>query len=283
MDHYPRQLSGGEQQRVAIARAFASNPKVLFADEPTGNLDTQTGEVICDLLFELNQEFGTTLILVTHDAGLAERCERTSRNRQWQGRGMNLALVSRMAWRDVRSGEMGLLLVALLVAVGTVTSISLFVDRLQGALMQESSNFLAADRQVSSSYEIPETFFEKAQEQGLETASTLVFQSMIYGGENNQLVSVKAVDGGYPLRGELIVADQPFAEGYPTTGVPDPGEIWLDSRLFPALGVSLGDQVEVGMAELRIGGVLVAEPDRGGSMFDLGSAFVDELARCPSY
>jgi putative ABC transport system ATP-binding protein len=77
MDHYPRQLSGGEQQRVAIARAFASNPKVLFADEPTGNLDTQTGEVICDLLFELNQEFGTTLILVTHDAGLAERCERT--------------------------------------------------------------------------------------------------------------------------------------------------------------------------------------------------------------
>ena len=64
---------------------------------------------------------------------------------------MNLALVSRLAWRDLRSGEMGLLLVALLVAVGTVTSISLFVDRLQGALVQESSNFLAADRQISSS------------------------------------------------------------------------------------------------------------------------------------
>ena len=77
VDHYPRQLSGGEQQRVAIARAFASNPKVLFADEPTGNLDTQTGEVICQLLFELNQEFGATLILVTHDQGLAERCNRT--------------------------------------------------------------------------------------------------------------------------------------------------------------------------------------------------------------
>jgi len=77
IDHYPRQLSGGEQQRVAIARAFASAPTVLFADEPTGNLDTQTGDLICDLLFDLNREFGTTLIMVTHDGRLAERCART--------------------------------------------------------------------------------------------------------------------------------------------------------------------------------------------------------------
>ncbi|MEW6996095.1 ABC transporter ATP-binding protein [Colwelliaceae bacterium BS250] len=74
--HFPSQLSGGEQQRVAIARAFISKPDILFADEPTGNLDSSTGENISNLLFELNQQQGTTLILVTHDPKLASRCQR---------------------------------------------------------------------------------------------------------------------------------------------------------------------------------------------------------------
>ncbi len=74
--HYPNQLSGGEQQRVAVARAFAAMPRVLFADEPTGNLDSSTGEQIIELLFEINREKQTTLVLVTHDDALASRCER---------------------------------------------------------------------------------------------------------------------------------------------------------------------------------------------------------------
>ena len=76
LDHYPRQLSGGEQQRVAIARAFVVEPKVVFADEPTGNLDARTGEEIVTQMFDLNRERGTTLVLVTHDEQLAARCQR---------------------------------------------------------------------------------------------------------------------------------------------------------------------------------------------------------------
>ena len=79
LTHYPRQLSGGEQQRVAIARAFAMEPRVLFADEPTGNLDTATGQKVVELLFEINRDAGTTLILVTHDTNLAQQCDRSIR------------------------------------------------------------------------------------------------------------------------------------------------------------------------------------------------------------
>ena len=129
---------------------------------------------------------------------------------------MNIKLVARMAWRDVRSGEMGLLLVALLVAVGTVTSISLFVDRLQSALLEESANFSSRQANIQRSTHSWD-FIVQAQQRGLGTAQTLVFPSMVFSGDLNQLVSVKAVDETYPLRGDLIIGNEPLKAVRPLT------------------------------------------------------------------
>jgi len=195
---------------------------------------------------------------------------------------MSLRLILRLAWRDWRSGELGLLLVALVVAITSVTAVALLVDRLQQALLSESADFLAADRYIGGSQPIPEHFRVAAAARGIDFVDTLSFPSMVFAAaERNQLVSVKAVGEGYPLRGRLIAADEPFGAGVVAEAVPALGEVWLDSRLFPALGVAVGDEVEVGVARLRIGRVLISEPDRGGSMFDLGPRLLMRVEDVP--
>lgn len=196
---------------------------------------------------------------------------------------MSIKLVLRLAWRDWRGGELGLLLVALMLAVGTVTAVSLFVDRLHQALIDESADFLAADRRISGSRPIPDEFRLAASAKGVEHADTMSFPSMVFvGDDNSQLVSVKAVGAGYPLRGVLKIADEPFAPGVPTSDIPAPGEVWLDARLFPALGIRPGDSIEVGVAPLKVAKVLTSEPDRGGSMYDLGPRLLMRLDDVPA-
>lgn len=196
---------------------------------------------------------------------------------------MNWRLSRMLAWRDWRSGELGLLMLALVVAVASVTAISLFVDRLQQAMLNESADFLAADRYVGSSRELPQAFRQLAQARDVQAVDTLLFPSMVFAGEDlNQLVSVKAVSPGYPLRGSLRVAPEPFGVGVVTQKLPQLGEVWLDSRLFPALGVALGDTIEVGLAKLKISNVITSEPDRGGGMFDWGPRLLMRMADVPA-
>ncbi len=197
--------------------------------------------------------------------------------------GQALALARRLAWRDWRSGELRLLFAALIVAVASVTAISLFVDRLQQALLDESADFLAADRYVSSARALPDAYREQARVLGLDSADTLLFPSMVFGAQDrNALASVKAVTPGYPLRGTLERSEAPFVAGTATTDLPQPGEVWVESRLFPALGIELGDTIDVGLASLRVAGVLTREPDRGGSMFDMGPRVLMRLADVPA-
>ncbi len=199
---------------------------------------------------------------------------------------MNLRFALRLVGRDWRSGELRLLLAAALVAVGAVTAISLFVDRLQQALLAEATTFLGADSVISSSRPIPDAFREAAAERGLAQTDVVSFPSMLFADASddarNQLVSVKAVGPGYPLRGAVRIADEPFGQDRVAETAPAAGEVWLDSRLFPALGLQLGDTVSLGYAELGVARVLTAEPDRGRNLFDLGPRLLMRVEDIPA-
>ncbi|MGB4248232.1 MAG: FtsX-like permease family protein [Pseudohongiellaceae bacterium] len=195
-----------------------------------------------------------------------------------------LRLSLRLLWRDWQGGELRLLFLALIMAVTSVTGIALFTDRLERALLMESANMLAADRVLGGRGEAPAEWLEEARSRGLETAETMGFGSMVFSDSGNVLVSAKAVSSEYPLRGQLVVADQPFARGAPIDGGPPPGEVWVESRVLPALNAQIGDVVYVGEAELRVTRVIVQEPDRqqGGMMENAGPRLMLNTADVPA-
>ncbi len=193
---------------------------------------------------------------------------------------LNLAI--RLLWRDWRAGELSLLLASLVIAVGTVTTITLFTDRLQRALVLESASFLAADRLLTGSRPAPEEWLAKARETGLQTAEHLSFLSMVFSAERAQFSSVKAVSDSYPLRGKLIISGVPFSGGEVAKQGPRPGEVWMESRLFPSLDLAVGDMLDVGAASFRITRVLIKEPDRGGGFNNLGPRVLMNLADVPA-
>jgi len=178
-------------------------------------------------------------------------------------------LALRLLWRDWRGGELRLLLLALVMAVTSVTGIALFTDRLEKALLLESANMLAADRIVGGRGLLPVEILAEAQSRGLRTAETLSFISMAFSDAGNILVAAKAVTDTYPLRGEVIISEAPFTRGTPIQSGPPPGEVWLESRILPALDIGVGDSVYIGEAELTVGKIIITEPDRsGGGMLD---------------
>jgi len=193
-------------------------------------------------------------------------------------------LALRLMWRDWRGGELRLLLLALIMAVTSVTGIALFTDRLQQALLLESANMLAADRVLSGREPAPQAWLEEAQDRGLRTGEIVSFSSMAFSDTDNVLVAAKAVSDSYPLRGNLLVADQPFTSGRPVEGGPLRGEVWVESRVVPALGLDVGGTVHVGEAEFVVSRVIVQEPDRqqGGMVDNAGPRLMLNLADLPA-
>ncbi len=181
----------------------------------------------------------------------------------------------RMLWRTWRGGQLGLILFSLVLAVVVVSSIAMLAERVENALVNESSSLLAADLTVRSDRKIPDEWVEKAQQTKLQTAQMLLFSSMVYHGDDLHLASVKAVQTAYPLRGQLILSKTAFASTPRNTVTvqhgPKPGEVWADARLLPLLNIQIGGVIELGNTQLKVTQILVEEPDRGSAFGMLGA------------
>lgn len=189
-----------------------------------------------------------------------------------------LSTAWRQTHRDLRGGELNLLLVALVLAVTVSTAIGLFGDRLQKGLGRQVAAVLGADLIVQGSRPVDTVIDQKASETGLMHSRTIEFPSVILAGDELQMISAKGVETGYPLRGQVRIADQPFGPDQVTNTIPAPGEAWLEPRLFPLLNISIGDTVTLGEKELRITRAITLESDRGKGFYSFSPRLLFNLA-----
>ena len=186
-------------------------------------------------------------------------------------------LALRLLRRELRAGELRVLMAALLIAIGALTAVAFFTDRVAQALHYGAAELLAADLALSSSNPIDPAWAARAENQGLATASTLSFRSMLVKGERFQLVEVKAVSKGYPLRGQLEVAEAALAPPRGTQAIPARGTVWVDGQLLEMLGLRVGERVKLGAVDFQVARVLTFEPDRGGELFQLAPRLLMSL------
>jgi len=191
-------------------------------------------------------------------------------------------LALRMLLRDWRAGELHVLGLALVVAVMSVTSVGFFADRVRLALTSEAHQLLGGDLLVRADHPLDAQYRDEARARGLRIATAATFISMARAEDAAQLVGIKAVSEGYPLRGRLHIAPAPNAPDAAVEGIPAPGTIWVDERLLPALGKQVGDTIELGDARLRIDAILTIEPDRGVSFFNLAPRVMMNDADVPA-
>jgi len=183
--------------------------------------------------------------------------------------------------RDGKSGELRVLMLALLVAVSALTAVGFFTSRVSLAVDQQAGEVLAADLRLQARSALDPKYFEMAKDAGLKTAELSNFPSVVFNGEDSALTAIRAVSPEYPLRGRVKVADVPFGPAQEADGIPGPGEVWLEARLFAQLGAKVGDRIRVGSSELVAAKVLDYRPDQGSQFVDLAPTLLmrlDEVA-----
>ena len=184
--------------------------------------------------------------------------------------------------RDWRSGELAVLLAALVIAVTALTGVGFFTDRVGQAVARQAAEVIAADLRLQASSPPADDYIEAARAEGLATARTLSFPTVVFFGEASTLAAIRAVSEGYPLRGRVKVADEPFGPAQETTAIPARGEVWFDSRLLARLGAQVGDTVSIGASTFRVTRVLAYRPDQGSAFVDLAASLLMNLEDMPA-
>jgi putative ABC transport system permease protein len=193
-----------------------------------------------------------------------------------------LQLAQRMLSREWRSGELGVLLLALTVAVAALTGVGFLVSRISAAVALQASAVLAADIRLGSPQPLSEAYFAEAARRGVRSARSTNLLSVVFNGDASQLTNLAAVTEGYPLRGRVLVAAEPFAAGTPARGIPAPGEVWPDSRLLAAVGARVGSELSIGAGTFRVARVLISRPDQGGTFAELAPSLIMNAADLPA-
>jgi putative ABC transport system permease protein len=193
-----------------------------------------------------------------------------------------LGLALRTLAREWRSGELGVLLLALTVAVAALTGVGFLVGRISAAVALQASSVLAADVRLSSPRTLSDDYFSEAARRGLASSRSTSLLSVVFNGDASELTNLTAVTAGYPLRGRLLTAAEPFAPGTPAAGIPAPGEVWPASKLLAAVGARVGSQLSIGAATLRVTRVLISRPDQGGTFAELAPSLIMNAADLPA-
>jgi putative ABC transport system permease protein len=185
-----------------------------------------------------------------------------------------LALALRTLLREWRSGELGVLVLAITVAVAALTGVGFLVNRIGIAVDNQAGEVLAADLRLESGQSMDDKALVEARRRGLEVARSTGLFSVVFNGDTNQLTSLRAVSEKYPLRGRVMLSDEPFGAPQPSNGIPARGEVWPDSRLAAALGAIVGTELNIGSAAFRVSRILITRPDQGATFLELAPSLI---------